>query len=65
MQQISARASSGYRTYNLVNMHYDDGISLDTMVDWIISAGYDVLRMDDHGEWFHRFEEKMRNLLAK
>jgi fatty acid CoA ligase FadD9 len=62
MQRISASTRDGYHTYNFVNMHYDDGISLDTMVDWIISAGYDIHRMHDHGEWFRRFEEKMRNL---
>lgn len=30
--------SDGYRTYNLLNPH-DDGISLDTYVDWLIEAG--------------------------
>jgi fatty acid CoA ligase FadD9 len=62
MKQISALARPGFHTFNLVNMHYDDGISLDTMVDWIIETGHEVVRIDDHDEWFHRFTEKLRNL---
>ena len=62
MQQIGVSRSRGFQTYNLVNMHYDDGISLDSMADWIIDAGYELLRVDDHDEWFRRFGERMRTL---
>ena len=29
-------------TYHVVNPHYDDAISLDTVADWVQSAGYPV-----------------------
>lgn len=34
------RASFG--TYHVINPHYNDGTSLDTIVDWVQSAGYPV-----------------------
>ena len=61
MRQIGARGDEAFRTYNVVNMH-DDGISLDTMIDWMIDAGYDLTRVEDYGEWLRRFEERLRNL---
>lgn len=49
------------RTFNVCN-HHDDGISLDTMVDWIESAGYPLERVRDHAEWVRRFEGKLSTL---
>lgn len=61
-RQIGDRPYSGFHSYNTVNLHYDDGVSYDTYVDWIESAGYGVKRIDDHAEWYRRFTEKLRNL---
>ncbi|WP_284256232.1 carboxylic acid reductase [Acidocella aquatica] len=62
MQQIGARPYSGFFSYNLINVHHGDGLSLDTVVDWVESAGYTVKRINDHEEWARRFEDKLRNL---
>jgi len=52
---------SGFATYNTTNPH-DDGISLDTFVDWMAAAGYPIQRIDDYAEWVTRFETAMRAL---
>ncbi|MFE3058280.1 carboxylic acid reductase [Nocardia sp. NPDC059239] len=54
----------GYRTYHLINPH-DDSISLDTFVDWLIDAGYDIKRVDDYGDWLARFETAIKALPEK
>ncbi|WP_433271468.1 carboxylic acid reductase [Actinosynnema sp. CS-041913] len=51
----------GFRTYSLVNPH-DDGISLDTFVDWLSGAGHRIERVDDYADWLARFETAMRAL---
>src|SRR5258708_10278006 len=56
--------SGGYRSYDVMNP-YDDGISLDVFVDWLIDAGHDIHRIDDHGEWLGRFETTLRALPDK
>ncbi|SPM36796.1 oxidoreductase, partial [Mycobacterium rhizamassiliense] len=58
---IGPRHGSGFDTYNTTNPH-DDGISLDTFVDWIIAAGYAIEKIDDYGGWLERFETAMRAL---
>ncbi len=50
-----------FDTYNTTNPH-DDGISLDTFVDWIIAAGYPIEKIDDYPTWVTRFETAMRTL---
>ncbi|WP_067669956.1 carboxylic acid reductase [Nocardia miyunensis] len=50
-----------YRTYNVLNT-YNDGISLDTFVDWLIAAGNDIDRIDDYDEWLTRFEAALKAL---
>ena len=35
LRGIGERPQAGFRSYNSINMHHDDGISLDTYVDWI------------------------------
>jgi fatty acid CoA ligase FadD9 len=52
---LAAKAADGYRSYDVMNPH-DDGVSLDTVVDWLIDAGHQIARIDDHDDWFHRFE---------
>lgn len=51
----------GHRTYNLLNPH-EDGISLDTCVDWLIEAGHPIVRLDDYDEWYARFTTAIRGL---
>lgn len=59
---ISADAHREIRTFHVLNYHADDGLSLDTFVDWIQSAGYAVERVPDHRQWIKRFEAKLRAL---
>ncbi|HTY34592.1 carboxylic acid reductase [Mycobacterium sp.] len=54
-------AQEGYETYHVMNP-YDDGIGLDEYVDWLVDAGYPILRIADYGEWLRRFERTMRAL---
>jgi fatty acid CoA ligase FadD9 len=58
---IGPQHGSGFATYNTTNPH-DDGISLDTFVDWIIAAGYPIEKIDDYQSWLTRFETAMRAL---
>ncbi|MBP2479417.1 fatty acid CoA ligase FadD9 [Crossiella equi] len=52
---------AGFRTYHVSNPH-DDGISLDTYVDWLVEAGHRIERIPDHATWLARFEAAMRAL---
>lgn len=61
--QIAATGGE-YRSFDVMNPH-DDGISLDVFVDWLIAAGHDIRRIDDHDEWFGRFETALRALPDK
>ncbi|MFG1998373.1 carboxylic acid reductase [Spirillospora sp. NPDC048911] len=58
---LSVRNTDRYRTYNVVNPH-DDGISLDTFVDWLTDAGHPIHRIDSYDDWFTRFETALRAL---
>ncbi|MFE2941768.1 carboxylic acid reductase [Streptomyces sp. NPDC059255] len=55
------RSTSGYRTFHLVNPH-DDGISLDTFVEWLIEDGHGIERIAGYGDWLVRVEAALRNL---
>ncbi|MCV7413414.1 oxidoreductase [Mycobacterium florentinum] len=55
---IGPRHGSSFATYNTTNPH-DDGISMDTFVDWIIAAGYPVEKIDDYSSWLARFGTAM------
>jgi fatty acid CoA ligase FadD9 len=59
---ISAKPHEGVRTFNVLNHHTDDGVSLNVIVDWIEAAGYPVTRVADYDEWFARFEADLRTL---
>ena len=61
---LGENALSGYRTYHVVNPH-DDGISMDTFVDWTIEAGYPIRRIEDYADWYGRFETALRGLPEK
>ncbi|CDO88692.1 oxidoreductase [Mycobacterium triplex] len=58
---IGPRHGTSFATYNTTNPH-DDGISMDTFVDWIIAAGYPVEKIDDYSSWLSRFETAMAAL---
>jgi fatty acid CoA ligase FadD9 len=58
---VGSASRDGYHTYNTTNPH-DDGISLDTFVDWIAEAGHPITRIDDYDDWLTRFETAMRAL---
>lgn len=61
---LAADAGEGWRTYHVVNPH-DDGVSLDTFVDWCIAAGHRIQRIADHADWVLRFETALRALPEK
>ncbi|MDA3804915.1 thioester reductase domain-containing protein [Clavibacter sp. CT19] len=58
---IGAALTEGHRTFNVVNPH-DDGVSLDTFVDWLREDGHDIERVDDHAEWVARFRAALAAL---
>jgi fatty acid CoA ligase FadD9 len=60
----AAGGVAGYRSFDVMNPH-DDGISLDVFVDWLIEAGHDIRRIDDHAEWLARFDTALRALPDK
>ncbi|MBF6445903.1 thioester reductase domain-containing protein [Nocardia farcinica] len=53
--------TAGFHTYDVLNPH-DDGISLDTFVDWLIEAGHPIERIPEHSEWVTRFETALHAL---
>jgi fatty acid CoA ligase FadD9 len=59
---ISLEPHDELRTFHVVNHHVDDGISLDTFIDWTEEAGYALERVPDYGDWMERFETKLRML---
>ncbi|MEU8698855.1 carboxylic acid reductase [Streptomyces sp. NPDC048680] len=61
---LGAPTTEGHRTFNVLNPH-DDGVSLDTFVDWLIEAGHPIRRIHDHGAWFTRFTAALRALPEK
>ncbi|MFF1905327.1 carboxylic acid reductase [Kitasatospora sp. NPDC058218] len=58
---LGGHGAEGYRTFSLVNPN-DDGISLDSFVDWLSEAGHRIERVADYDDWFVRFEAAMRAL---
>lgn len=61
---LGMQVTEGFRSFDVENPH-DDGISLDTFVDWLIEVGHKVQRIDDHHEWITRFETALRALPEK
>ena len=58
---LAAKPTDGYRSFDVMNL-YDDGVSLDTFVDWLIDVGHPIARIDDHDDWPHRFETALTAL---
>jgi fatty acid CoA ligase FadD9 len=58
---LGSQVMEGYHTFHVVNPH-DDGISMDTFVEWAIEAGGPIQRIDDYDIWLMRFETMLRGL---
>jgi fatty acid CoA ligase FadD9 len=62
---IAAAAMSlrgGFETLHVVDGHHEDGVSLDTLVSWVGSAGYPIERVGDHAAWLRVFRERLQSL---
>ena len=62
--EVARSASAGFETYHVMNPH-DDGIGIDTYIDWLIEAGYPIERVADFGEWLQRFETGLKALTER
>jgi fatty acid CoA ligase FadD9 len=61
---LGAQTTEGFRSVDVMNPH-DDGVSLDTFVDWLIDAGHNIARIDDYDDWLARFETALKALPEK
>ena len=61
---IGVNVVEGFETYHVMNP-YDDGISMDTYVDWLLEAGYQIAQVPDYAAWLARFETTLRGLPDK
>ena len=61
---IGVSVVDGFETYHVINP-YDDGISMDTYVDWLVDAGYQIARVPEYAAWLARFETALRGLPDK
>ncbi|MDV3126106.1 amino acid adenylation domain-containing protein [Mycobacterium sp. 21AC1] len=59
--QVARSDTPSFQTYHVMNPH-DDGIGIDTYLDWLIEAGYPIERITDFGQWLQRFETGLRAL---
>jgi fatty acid CoA ligase FadD9 len=64
MVALSSAFGGGPATFQFSNANWDDGISLDTLMDWVQSAGHPVRRIADHGAWYQAFRERLQALPA-
>lgn len=62
IQRLGLGPWHGFRIFNTISSHIDDGVSLDTFVDWIVSGGYPIERIEDHADWLRRFSDTLRHL---
>lgn len=58
---IGIGGTAGYRSFDVMNP-YDDGVSLDVFVDWLIRAGYSIERIPDYSDWLERFQTALTGL---
>lgn len=58
---ISDHERTRHQTYHVLNPH-DDGVSMDSFVQWIEQSGIPIERIDDYGDWLKRFEAALRTL---
>jgi fatty acid CoA ligase FadD9 len=60
---ISTSAGTGFDTYHVSNSNWHDGVSLDTIVGWIESAGFAVDRLE-YRAWHAEFVRRLSQLSA-
>jgi fatty acid CoA ligase FadD9 len=58
---LGERIGDRYQTYHALNPH-DDGIGMDTFVDWLVESARPIRRLNDYEDWLRRFETAMRGL---
>jgi len=58
---ISEMHRSGYHNFHAVNPH-DDGVSLDSFLNWIEAEGVQIDRLEDHDQWYSRFRTALIQL---
>ncbi|BBZ26324.1 oxidoreductase [Mycolicibacterium madagascariense] len=61
---LGVNVTEGFDTFHVMNP-YDDGISMDTFVDWLDEAGYRITRVPDYADWLARFDTTLRALPEK
>jgi fatty acid CoA ligase FadD9 len=59
---IALEASSDHRGYHVSNARWDDGVSLDSFVGWIGTAGHALVRIDDYAAWLREFRARLERL---
>ncbi len=60
---LTLKPHQGYMLYHVVN-HYDEGVSLDHIVDWMIKRGSVIERIDDYEQWYQEFTRQLSMLDA-
>ncbi|MHA7702014.1 amino acid adenylation domain-containing protein [Mycobacterium sp. ML4] len=58
---LGVAVTDGFQTYHVMNPH-DDGVGLDTFIDWLIDAGHPIRRIADYRDWTKQLEAGLRNL---
>ncbi|MBM4251374.1 MAG: AMP-binding protein [Deltaproteobacteria bacterium] len=58
---FALKPSAGYSLYHCVNDH-QDRVSLDQIVQWVRSAGYDITMIADFDNWYRRFSDRLQQL---
>jgi fatty acid CoA ligase FadD9 len=64
MVALSSANHADLATFQVSNAHWDDGVSLDTLIDWVGSAGYPLERIDDYAAWYSAFSARLQALPA-
>jgi fatty acid CoA ligase FadD9 len=59
---IARATEPGASVFHVVAGRKSEGVSLDTLVDWVAQAGYPVKRMVDHAAWIRAFQERLGGL---
>jgi fatty acid CoA ligase FadD9 len=58
---LGAGIAEGFHTFNVLNTH-DDGISLDSFVDWLIADGQPIRRIEPYAAWREEVEAALKSL---
>ena len=63
MAALSSAHQPGQATFQMSN-DQDDGVGLDTLMDWVETAGHPLERMADYGAWYAAFSARLQGLPA-